>query len=113
MITNTDLTIYHKGINAETKLETWTRFYYPKCWWFETKGSIVRDGYQYNNNVDIRIPYSENSDLSIDNFSVGDIILKGKGQAIQSQQDVPGSYNIISKTNNTTGSNPHVHLRGE
>lgn len=113
MITNTDITVYHKGIDPSTRLETWTRFYYPHCWWHDTKGSVVRDGYQYNNRVDIRIPYDENEGLNIDNFEVGDILYKGKLEvAIESQSDVPNAYNITSKTDNTFGENPHIHLGG-
>lgn len=113
MITNTDITVYHKGIDPSTRLETWTRFYYPNCWWHSTEGSVVRDGYQYNNRVDIRIPYDANEDLNIDNFEVGDIVCKGKLEmAIESQSDVPNAYNIASKTNSTFGDNPHIHLGG-
>lgn len=113
MITNTDITVYHKGFDPTTRLETWTRFYYPHCWWNSTEGSVVRDGYQYNNGVDIRIPYDENEDLNIGNFEVGDIVCKGKLEmAIESQSDVPNAYNITSKTDNTFGDNPHIHLGG-
>lgn len=113
MITNTDITVFHKGIDESTRLETWTRFYYPHCWWHDTKGSLVRDGYQFNNRVDIRIPYETNEDLNIDNFAIGDIVCKGNIQkSIESQSDVPNAYNITSKTGNTFGMNPHIHLGG-
>ena len=113
MITNTDITVYHKEIDETTRLETWTRFYYPECWWFDVKGSVVRDGYQYNNRVEVRIPYEKNKDLNITNFEIGDIVCKGNIQkAIEKQSDVDGAYNITSKTNNTFGNNPHIHLGG-
>ena len=113
MITNTDITVYHKGIDETTRLETWTRFYYPNCWMFAQKGSIVRDGYKFNNRIGVRIPYEANENLNIDNFEIGDIVCKGKGQnTIQSQSDVPGAFNITSKTDNIIGNNPHIHLEG-
>ena len=113
MITNTDITVYHKGIDTTTRLETWTRFYYPNCWWFDVKGSVVRDGYQYNNRVEIRIPYKTNENLNIANFDIGDIVCKGNIQTIvETQSDVHGSYNITSKADNTFGNNPHIHLGG-
>lgn len=113
MITNTDITVYHKGIDKTTRLETWNRFYYPNAWVFASKGSVVRDGYQYNNRVEIRIPYETNEKLFIDNFSIGDIVCKGNIQkAIESQSDVPNAYNITQITDNTFGENPHIHLGG-
>jgi len=113
MITNTDITIYHKGIDETTRLETWTRFYYKDCWWFGQDGSVIRDGYQVNNRVAVRIPYETNENLNISNFSVGDIICMGNVKiAIEQQSDVDGAYNITSITNSTFGNNPHIHLGG-
>lgn len=113
MITNTDITVFHKGIDETTKLETWTRYYYPNAWVFNVKSSIVRDGYQFNNRIGIRIPYETNKKLFIDNFSIGDIVCKGNIQkSIESQSDVNGAYNITSITDNTFGENPHIHLEG-
>ena len=113
MITNTDITLFHKGIDENTRLETWTRYYYPNAWVFDVKGSVVRDGYQYNNRIEIRIPYGTNKNLDIDNFEIGDIVCKGNiQQTIESQSDVPGAYNITSKTDNCFGMNPHIHLGG-
>ena len=113
MITNTDITVFHKGIDENTRLETWTKYYYPNAWVFDAKGSVVRDGYQYNNRIEIRIPYGTNKNLDIDNFEIGDIVCKGNIQkTIESQSDVPGAYNITSKTDNCFGMNPHIHLGG-
>lgn len=113
MITNTDITVYHKGIDNTTRLETWTRFYYPNAWVFDVKGSVVRDGYQYNNRIEVRIPYETNENLDIGNFEIGDIVCKGDVQiAVETQADVPNAYNITSKTDNRYGNNPHIHLGG-
>lgn len=113
MITNTDITIFHKGIDESTRLEIWTRYYYPHVWAFDNMGSAVRDGYQHNNRIEIRIPYEANDNLNIGNFSIGDIICKGDvEQSIESQSDVPNAYNITQITDNTFGENPHIHLGG-
>ena len=113
MITNTDITVFHKGIDEQTRLETWTRYYYPHAWLFNVKGSIVRDGYQFNNRIGVRIPYETNENLFISNFAIGDIVCKGNvQQVIESQSDVPGAYNITQITDNTFGENPHIHLEG-
>lgn len=113
MITNTDITVFHKGIDEKTRLETWTRYYYPHAWVFNVKGSVVRDGYQFNNRIGIRIPYETNENLFIDNFQIGDIVYKGNiQQAIESQSDVNEAYNIAQITDNTFGENPHIHLEG-
>lgn len=113
MITNTDITVFHKGFDETTRLETWTRFYYPKAWVFNVKGSVVRDGYQFNNRIGVRIPYEANKNLNIDDFSIGDIVCKGNiKKAVESQSDVDGAYNITSITDNTFGDNLHIHLEG-
>lgn len=71
MISNAEIiTICHKGIDPETRLETWTKYYYNDCWWFDTNGTVVRDGYQYNNRVEVRIPYQKNEDAQITNISI-------------------------------------------
>ena len=113
MITNTDITVYHKGIDNTTRLETWTRFYYPDAWVFDVKGSVVRDGYQYNNRIEVRIPYETNENLDIANFEIGDIVCNGNLQIdVETQADVPNAYNITSKKDNRYGNNPHIHLGG-
>lgn len=113
MITNTDITVFHKEIDETTRLETWTRFYYENAWVFDVKGSVIRDGYQYNNRVEIRIPYKTNKNLDINNFEIGDIVCKGNvKKTVETQSDVDGAYNITSKTDNTFGNNPHIHLGG-
>lgn len=114
MISNAEIiTICHKGIDPVTRLETWTKNYYHDCWWFDVEGTVVRDGYQYNNKVEIRIPYSKNKTASITDISIGDILYRGELETIvESQQDVPNAYNITSIANNTFGSEPHIHLGG-
>lgn len=122
MLTNSSLTVYHKGYNEETRLETWTRYNYEKVWFFGGKGAGIDKGYENANDVQIRIPLL-NSDtldwdynIDIGNFSIGDIVVKGTlNQDIQTQQDLSDYqvYNITSIKNNNFGKNPHIHLGGK
>ena len=115
MITNNELTLYHKGLNEISRLETWTRFNYDKIWWFGGKGASTNKGYENANDVQIRIPYKQN-DVDISNIAIGDILVKGRVELdINKQQDLQGYelYNITSINNNTFGSEPHIHLSGK
>ena len=114
MITNSSLTVYHKGFNENTRLETWTRYNYNKVWFFGGKGAGINKGYDNANDVQIRIPYSLNDGLDFGNFSIGDIVVQGTLTTdIQTQQDLDGQiYNITSINDNTFGNNPHIHLGG-
>ena len=114
MITNSSITIYHQGFNEETHLETWTRFNYNNVWYFGGKGASINKGYENANSVEIRLPYSKN-DLDINNFAIGDIIVKGTLTTdIETQQDLQQEeiYNITSIKNNNFGSQPHIHIGG-
>lgn len=116
MITNSSVTIYHKGFNQETRLETWIRFNYENVWYFGGKGAGINKGYVDANDVEVRIPYDANENLDYSNFSVGDIIVQGNlNLDISTQQDLAGYdvYNIKSMNNNNFGNNPHIHLGGK
>jgi len=141
MITNTEVTVYHKTFNSTTRLEEWVKYNYKHCWWFDTKGTNVNLGYETSNTVDIRIPYDINPSLDIDNFSIGDMICKGRidadAEAILNQEKLDVNlqktyvtdetlhvgnrsslkgivehFNITSINDNTFGSQPHIHLGG-
>ena len=116
MICNDSVTIYHmSGLNANTNLEQWDRYNYKNAWIFGGKGASINKGYDNANDIEIRLPYSKN-DLNINNFSIGDIIIKGTlTRNIQTQQDLDGYlvYNITSIKNNSFGNNPHIHIGGK
>lgn len=115
MITNDELTLYHKDIDEISRLETWTRFNYSKIWWFGGKGASTNKGYENANDVQVRIPYKQN-EVDISNIAIGDILVKGRVEEdIRTQQDLKGYelYNITSINNNTFGSEPHIHLSGK
>jgi hypothetical protein len=115
MITNSSLTIYHKGFDNENHVEIWTRYNYPKVWFFGGKGAGINKGYDNANDVSIRIPYHQNN-IDIENIKIGDILVQGTLDIdITRQQDLKNYdiYNITSIKNNTFGNNPHVHLGGK
>lgn len=115
MITNSSLTIYHKGFDSENHIEIWTRYNYPKVWFFGGKGAGINKGYDNANDVSIRIPYHQNN-IDIENIKIGDILVQGTLEIdITRQQDLKNYdvYNITSINNNTFGNNPHVHLEGK
>ena len=116
MITNAEITIYHKEFDSKRKKEKWRRFNYDRVWKYGGVGSSINKGYDVANDIDIRIPYNKNEKLNIKNFSVGDIIVIGKTQLnINRQQDLSKYeiYNITSIINNTVGIEPHIHIGGK
>lgn len=116
MIKNNSVTIYHKIFNKNTRVEEWQRFNYDNIWFFGGKGAGINKGYDNANDVNVRIPYNENN-VDINNFAIGDIIVKGKiNDDIQTQQDLSSEYemyNITSINDNNFGINRHVHIGGK
>lgn len=116
MITNSKLTVYHKSLNKQTRLEEWTKFIYEEVWFFGGKGAGINKGYQDANDVQIRIPYNKNEDLDINNFAIGDILVQGALDFdISTQQDLINYnvYNIRSINNNNFGISQHIALGGK
>ena len=116
MLVNSDMTLYHKVLDTETRLEKWERYYIEKVWWYGGKGANTQTGYENANDVQIRIPYDMNENLNIANFNIGDIVCKGnRGKTITSQSELNGVefYNITAISNNTFGNNQHIHLGGK
>ena len=116
MICNSNLTVYHKTLDEETRLEKWIRFNYENVWFFGGKGAGINKGYENANDVQIRIPYDMNENLNIANFSIGDIVCKGnieKTITSQSELNDVEFYNITAINNNTFGNNQHIHLGGK
>ena len=116
MMTNASLTHYHKTLDETTRLEKWIRYNYENVWWFGGKGSGINKGYENANDCNIRIWYEKNDNLNIENFSIGDIIIKGTlATDITTQQDLRNYevYNITSINDNNFGINQHIHLGGK
>ena len=117
MITNSKVTIYHmSGLDTTTHNEKWTRYNYDNVWFFGGKGAGINKGYDNANDVQVRIPYDQNSGLNESNFAVGDIIVQGKLETdITTQEDLNSYqiYNITSINNNNFGFNQHIHIGGK
>lgn len=116
MIVNSSLTVYHKYFDETERLEKWERFNYDNVWLFGGKGAGINKGYENANDVQIRIPYDLNENLNIDNFSIGDILVKGNLKFdIETQQDIKVNdvYNITSINDNRFGNNQHIHIGGK
>lgn len=114
MITNQSLTVYHKTLDNETRLEKWERSNFKNIWWFGSKGATINQGYSNANEVNVRIPYAENPDIN--KIAIGDILVKGNVNFnILTQQDLVGYdvYNVTSINDNNFGNNPHLHIRGK
>lgn len=94
----------------------WTRYNYDNVWFFGGKGAGINKGYDNANDVQIRLPYDLNTNLDINNFKIGDILVKGTLDIdINTQQDLTNYmvYNITSINDNNFGNNPHIHLGGK
>ena len=119
MLVNGGVTIYHKGLDEDAEFgtyETWEKHNYSNAWFFGGKGAGINKGYQDANDVEVRIPYSQNEGLNINDFAIGDIIVKGiLTDEIKTQDDLKEyqTYNITSINNNTFGYNQHIHLGGK
>ena len=117
MITNSSLTIYHmNGLDTSTHLEKWTRYNYSNVWFFSGRNANINNGYSEGNNVEIRIPYNQNTNLDISNFEMGDIIVQGTLDIdIESRNDLSEYliYEITSIKNNNFGNNQHIHVGGK
>ena len=116
MITNSSLTVYHKYFDEQSRLEKWQRKNYNKVWFFGGKGAGLNKGYTEANDVQVRIPYNLNKELNINDFSIGDILVKGNlNIGINTQEDLVDYdiYNITSINDNKFGSNQHIHLGGK
>ena len=118
MVVNSCITVFHKTIDEQTRLETWQRFNYGTkdnytVWSHGAKIAKINKGFTDNDNIKIRVPYELNENLDINNFSLEDIIIIDEITSdIESQQDLIG-YDILkitSLTNDNFGNNPHIYI---
>ena len=112
MITNKKITYYHKTLDSETRLEKWTKYEFNDVWCFARKSITENSGLANNNDIQVRIEMKYVNDASI--FNVGDIILIGTGNNINTQNDLQGRefYNVTNIAINNFGGTPHIHLGG-
>lgn len=113
MISNNNITYYHKILNNTTKLEEWSKIIFNDIWAFGGKGSSINKGYENANDINVRIPMEKVQDKSI--FKIGDIIAIGEQEDIEKQSDLKDVeyYNVTSININDFGNNPHIHLGGK
>lgn len=115
MLINSDLTIYHITTNDVTKLEQYEKHYYKKVWCYLVESATLNKGVEKQNNITIRIPYELNPGLNIEDMAKNDIVIQGNQENITSAIDLMDKefYRITSITNNTYGSNKHIHIKGQ
>lgn len=110
MLTNTDITIYHREYDSSAGFDTWKRVYVPEAWWYENeKSSITTEGLKQADVFTIRIP-----DTSIA-LKKDDYIVKGNCTVtMQTVKDLDGfeKTRITSVNCNTFGGNPHIKAVG-
>ncbi len=114
MITNAKITIFHKELDPETRLEKWTKHNYHEVWMFKKQGIVQNNGFENSNSAEIRIPYNLNPNLNIENFSKTDVVVEGiiekEITTIQELSEYE-TYLITFITNNVFGTKPHIHLK--
>lgn len=110
MLTNTDITIYHREYDSSAGFDTWKRVYVPEAWWYKNeKASITTEGLKQADVYTIRIP-----DTSVA-LKKDDYIVKGKCDVVmQTVKDLEGleKTRITSVNCNTFGGNPHIKAVG-
>ena len=110
MLTNTDITIYNREYDPETRLDSWKRVYVPEAWWYKNeKASITTDGLKSADVYTIRIP-----DTSI-TLKKDDYIVKGNcNVTMETVKDLDGmeKTRVTSVNYNTFGGNPHIKAVG-
>ena len=110
MLTNTDITIYNREYDPETRLDSWKRVYVPEAWWYKNeKASITTNGLKSADVYTIRIP-----DTSI-TLKKDDYIVKGNcNKEMETVKDLDGleKTRVTSVNYNTFGGNPHIKAVG-
>ena len=110
MLTNTDITIYNREYDPESRIDTWNRVYVPAAWWYKNeKASITTEGLKSADVYTIRIP-----DTSIV-LKKDDYIVKGNcSVAMETVKDLDGleKTKVTSVNYNTFGGNPHIKAVG-
>ena len=110
MLTNTDITIYNREYDPETRLDSWKRVYVPEAWWYKNeKASITTNGLKSADVYTIRIPDTRIA------LKKDDYVVKGNCQVrMETVNDLEGleKARITSVNYNTFGGNPHIKAVG-
>lgn len=110
MLTNTDITIYHREYDSSAGFDTWKRVYVPEAWWYKNeKASITTEGLKRADVYTIRIPHTSIV------LKKDDYIVKGNCDVVmETVKDLEGleKTRITSVNYNTFGGNPHIKAVG-
>lgn len=114
MITNTDVTLFHRTIDKDTKLSEWEARYIPNVWWYKqiqsALASVTDHGLKNYYVYKIRIP-----DISL-NIARDDYLVKGKHDDIvmTTVKDIQQFEHckIADINYNTFGGLNHIRIEG-
>ncbi len=110
MLDNTDLTIFHKEYDKETRLDIWTTTYVPKAWWHKAgKSTLDAEGIHQADVYTVRIP---NTTLEV---KKEDYLVKGTcDRKVSSPMELVGVEicKVTSVSYNLYGGNPHIKIGG-
>jgi len=111
--TNSSLTLYHKRLNPKTRIDEWDRYEVQNVMWQGGKGASINKGYERANDINLFIPYNQNTNLDKVPFAIGDIIVQGIIKTeIKKQSDLTvANYNITTLINNNYGSSNMQHIQ--
>lgn len=110
MLTNTDITIYHREYDPKLRMDQWKRIYVPKAWWHkDEKSSVTTDGLKQADVITIRIPDTTIEVVKDDYIAKGNCLVK-----MQTIKDLSGIEfaKITSVNRNLFGGNPHIKVVG-
>lgn len=109
MLTNTDITIYHRQYDKAQRRDRFVRTYVPAAWWHKrAKSAVGTEGLQVADEYTVRIP-----DASV---TVGkdDYIVKGNHQGADSVRDLAGTehFKVLGVNESAFGDHPHSKVVG-
>ena len=112
METNSSMTLYHKRLNKQTRIDEWDRYLIENVMWQDGKGASINKGYDKANDISVWIPYDKNNELDKVPISIGDIIVQGTiKDKITKQSDLTvDNYNITTYIPNNYGSSDMQHI---
>ena len=110
VLTNTDVTVFNRTYDSESRTDKWTRAYVPEAWWFKSEqSSITTEGRKNQDVITIRIP-----DTSV-SVKKDDYIVKGACNInMQTVKELDGfeKARVTSANNNTYCGKPHIKVEG-
>ena len=136
MITNTDITIYNRKLNPETRQYTWHRTELRGVHWYtDQKVQVLADskGLSSADSINIRIPTGGRSEryLPPEEYAAlsygkktlywtvenGDLFVRGIVQdEIKKESDLQNKHYLVGKvlshSDNRFGLNPHIRIGG-